>query len=93
MIRYVFPFRSNYINIPADGTTRRLDLNGWAQSDLLDGESGYRRRIFRKVYTIVINAEIPREELQVVQQATSIVDTINVEKDLPSRTVSFSEEF
>lgn len=94
MLRYTFPFRSNYLVVPSDGTIRRLDLLGWSQSDLLDGETGYRKRIFRKVYSLMINAEIPREDLKLVKQATSIVGTITgIKDDVTVNTPYLSEEF
>ena len=94
MLRHVFPFRSNYLVIPSDGTVRRLDMTGWSQSDLLDGEAGYRKRIFRKVYNVTINAEIPRSDLQTIEQVTSIIGNIsNIEGGNPQNNPSLSEEF
>ena len=94
LLRYVLPFRSNYLVIPADGTVRRLDLLGWTQSDLLDGEAGYRKRVFRKVFTVMINAEIPREDLVLVKQSTSVVGNIKqAQSDYPAFNPPFSEDF
>lgn len=94
LFRYVLPFRSNYLKIAADGTVRRLDLMGWSQADLLDGEAGYRKRIFRKVFTVMVNAEIPREDLVLIKQSTSVVGTINQAQGLPAAfNPPFSEEF
>jgi hypothetical protein len=94
LLRYILPFRSNALLIPADGTTRRLDMLGWQQADLLDNESGYRKRIFRKVYTLKINAEIPREDWTLVKRATSVVANItNVESETPVFNPPFSEAF
>ena len=94
-LRTIFPFRSNYIVVAADGTVRRLDLLNWSQADLLDVEAGYRKRTFRKVYTVMINAEIQRDDLTLVKQVTSIVGNINtIEGDPdPADTPSLSEEF
>jgi len=58
MLTDIIPFRRGYINIPADDTIRRLDLLDWTTADLLDPEAGYRKRIFRKVYTLQMTAEI-----------------------------------
>lgn len=90
LLRNVLPFRSNYLIVEADGTVRRLDLISWTQADLLDTEAGFRKRIFRKVFTVVINAEIPREELIQTKQATSVVGTIN---EAPSETTAFNPPF
>ena len=72
MLRYVVPFRRGSILVDADGTARRFDMLGWTNSDLLDIETGYRKRIFRKVFTIQMTAEIPQSELEAVQKAMSV---------------------
>lgn len=56
-------FRFGWLPIPEDGTLRRFDLLDWVTADLLDPEAGYRKRIFRKVYTIQINAELTVTDL------------------------------
>jgi hypothetical protein len=67
IIRRVAPFRWNSINIPADGTVRRFDLLDWTNADLLDMESGYRKRIFRKVLTLKMSSEITGQDLDSLQ--------------------------
>jgi hypothetical protein len=94
MLRYVFPLRRGFIEIPEDGTIRRCDLLNWQQADLLDQESGYKKRIFRKVFTVQINAEIPQNDISPVPR----VDTVNGElsetrSDLHVLTISQTEEF
>lgn len=83
MIRYVVPFRRGSILVDADGTARRFDLLGWANSDLLDIETGYRKRIFRKVFTIQMTAEIPQSELEAIQKATHVTKVL---EDVNSRS-------
>lgn len=60
MLRRVVPISPGrgWIEIPEDGTIRRLDMMSWNSSDILDGEAGYKKRIFRKVYTLKMNAEM-----------------------------------
>lgn len=72
----ILPFRYNSIYIPADNTSRRLDMLDWTTADLLDPESGYRKRIFRKIYTVQMTAELPTTELIGVKQAQSIQTTL-----------------
>jgi len=95
ILRRVAPFRRGFIEIPEDGTIRRFDLISWSNSDLLDGESGYRKRIFRKVYTLHMSAEIPADDLTPVKQVTSVVGNIeNADNQEPSVfTTPFSEVF
>lgn len=63
MLRRVFPFRRGFIEVPEDGTIRRCDLMDWRNADVLDQEAAYRKHMFRKVYTVTINAEIPQSDL------------------------------
>lgn len=95
ILRRVAPFRRGFIEIPEDGTIRRFDLISWVNSDLLDGEAGYRKRIFRKIYTIHMSAEIASSDLVQVKQVTSVVGNIkNADNQNPSVfTTPFSEVF
>lgn len=77
MLTKVFPFRRGSIHINADNTDRRLELLDWSTADLLDPEAGYRKRIFRKVYTLQMSAELPSTDIYGTQQATSIVANID----------------
>ena len=83
MLSTIVPFRKGYIDIPEDGTTRRLDLLDWTTADLLDSESGYRKRIFRKIYTLQMTAEIPSTNMFGLHQITSIIPTIKALTSTP----------
>lgn len=76
MLYGVLSFRYNSIYIPADNTSRRLDLLDWTTADLLDPEAGYRKRIFRKVYTLQMTAELPTSDFIGIKQATAINTTL-----------------
>ena len=76
MLTEVFPWRRGFIDIGADGTIRRLDLLDWTTADLLDPEAGYRKRIFRKVYTIQMSSEIPTTLLTGVKKVLSVSTTL-----------------
>lgn len=76
IMRRVVPLRKGFIDVPEDGTIRRFDLMSWGNSDLLDGEAGYRKRIFRKVYTIHMSAEIPASDLTTLKHVSSVVANI-----------------
>lgn len=94
MLRRVFPFRRGFIEIPEDGTIRRCDMIDWRQADILDQEAGFNKRVFRKVYTVRINAEIPQRDIYTVKSVSTVNGTIrdnNSESDVSS--TSFSEEF
>lgn len=83
----VTPIRFNSIAIPADGTTRRFDMLDWTNADLLDMESGYRKRIFRKVFTLKMSAEITHQELAALS-GTQSVSTVS--STIASQTYVFN---
>lgn len=94
MLRYVFPFRRGFIEIPEDGTIRRCDILDWRSADLLDQESGYKKRIFRKVITVQINAEIPQSDLLAVKRVSAVSGTLTDNyPDTNVLSISFSEDF
>jgi hypothetical protein len=76
MLSTIVPFRQGFITVPEDDTIRRLDLLDWTTADLLDSEAGYRKRIFRKIYTLQMSAEIPSQDMYGLHQITSTVPTI-----------------
>lgn len=78
MLRRVTPFRRGFIEIPEDGTIRRFDLLNWTPSNVLDQEAGYKKRIFRKVYTLMMNAEIPASDLFGTKKALTVEGTLNL---------------
>jgi hypothetical protein len=76
MLIQILPFRRGFIDIPADNTIRRLDLLDWTTADLLDPEAGYRKRIFRKVYTLQMTAEIPSSVINGLEAVTTVVGDV-----------------
>jgi len=76
MLSTIVPFRKGFIEVPEDGTVRRLDLLDWTTADLLDSEAGYRKRIFRKIYTLQMTAEIPSTDMFGLQQIDTVVTSV-----------------
>ena len=95
ILKYAAPFRRGTIYIPEDGTARRFDMLGWTNADILDQEAGYRKRIFRKVYTLQVTSELPTSELTPVKRATSVSRTIKNKNNEMSNVpyTTFSEVF
>ncbi len=95
MLRRITPFRRGFIEVPEDGTIRRLDLLNWNGSDILDQESGYKKRMFRKVYTLSMSAEIPASDLTATNRVSSSLGTISDNYDPLTNVLAntFSEEF
>lgn len=78
----VVPFRWGAIGVEYDDTMRWFDMLDWTNADMLDPEAGYRKRIFRKIYTLQMTAEIPSSVLGGVQKVTG-VPIITVEEKPP----------
>lgn len=94
MLRYVFPFRRGFIEIPEDGTIRRCDIVDWRPADILDQEAGFNKRIFRKVYTVRINAEIPQNDIFNVKTVSEVRGTTKYDYQHPDvSSTSSSEDF
>lgn len=91
LFRRVFPLRRGFMEIPEDGTIRRCDLIGWRPADVLDQETGYKKRIFRKAYTVIVNAEIPQSDLLGAGEVLSVHGQL-VEHH-PSTSSTLTEEF
>lgn len=77
ILKHVVPFRRGFIDIPEDGTIRRFDLLSWSSSDLLDREAGYRKRIFRKVFTIQMTSELPTSSITPVGTVAEVVGSVD----------------
>lgn len=78
ILRRLALFRGRHMVVPEDGTLRRIQLLDWITSDLLDPEAGYRKRIFRKIYTIQLSAEMTQTDLESGYRTKSVkTDIIN----------------
>ena len=77
MVKKVFPFRRGSIHVETDNTDRRMELLDWTTADLLDPEAGYRKRIFRKIYTLQMSAELPSTDVYGLKQVASVVANID----------------
>ena len=62
MIRDIIHPRPSWLSVEADGTFKRLETLGWTAADLPSQEGGS-KRIFRKIYTLSVQTEIPQDTL------------------------------
>ena len=67
----IAPFRRGYLAVGIDDSQRHMDLLDWRSADMVDEEAGFKKRIFRKVYTLSITAEIPASNLAGIGQVTA----------------------
>lgn len=96
ILRRVMPFRRGFIEVPEDGTIRRFDLAGWTSADLLDQEAGFKKRIFRKVFTVQMSAEIPTSDINLIKRVERVMGIIkNKDQSSSNRITSpnIYEEF
>jgi hypothetical protein len=70
------PFRWGYLQVPADGTTRRWENLNIAQSDTIERTDKESKRIWRKAYTVRCNAELTPFALQTVQEVATVDITL-----------------
>lgn len=77
MLKILTPFRYGFIGVEADNTIRRFDVLDWIAADLLDPESGYRKRIFRKIYTVQMSAELPPTDVYTIRRVTTVSGTVS----------------
>jgi len=59
----VIPPRPFWIGVDADNTWRRTEMVGYATQDQAETSESGTKRIFRKVYTISMLAEVPQEKI------------------------------
>ena len=64
----IAPFRRGVLAVGADGTQRHMDMLDWRSADMLDEEAGFKKRVFRKIYTISVTSEIPATQLVGIAQ-------------------------
>lgn len=72
MLRVLTPFRYGFIGVESDNTIRRFELLDWIAADLLDPEAGYRKRIFRKIYTVQMSAEMTTAPISTNRRVTTV---------------------
>jgi hypothetical protein len=73
----ILPPRPYWLWIPADETWRRMDLLSFAQSDVLETVESGTKRIFHKVYTLSLQAEIPQDYLRAAYEALEVIITLS----------------
>ena len=71
LIRDVIRPRPTWLRVAADKTWRRMEPMGWAAADIPIQEGGI-KRIFRKVFTLSVQAEIPQDRLPDIEQALPV---------------------
>lgn len=59
----IFPPRPFFIGVDADMTWRRCELLAMEQGDMTESTESGNKRIFRKIYTLAMDAEIPQSRL------------------------------
>lgn len=72
----VFAPRPFFIGVDADNTYRRCELVGMQPADYTETSESGNKRVFRKVYTITMDAEIPQSRVREVEKVLRVhIDT------------------
>lgn len=68
----IFPPRPFFIGVDADMTWRRCEMLGIQSADITETTESGNKRIFRKVYTLRMDAEIPQSKIAEVAQVLRV---------------------
>lgn len=71
MLRSILLPRPSWLYVPADATWRRLEVLSWNPADMVVQEGGS-KRVFRKIFTISIQADIAQDRLADVHEQMKI---------------------
>jgi hypothetical protein len=77
----IFPPRPFWIGVDADSTWRRCELREMQPADTMETTESGNKRIFRKIYTISMDAEIPQSRIYEVEKVQRL--HIDLYRDLP----------
>lgn len=81
----ILPPRPFWIGVDADSTWRRCELQDMTQADTMETTESGNKRIFRKIYTISMDAEIPQS------RAYEVLKTQRVHVDVYSTDITQRE--
>jgi len=85
------PDRWGYLHVPADESERWLDRVGYDKSDYLEPTAGETKRVFRKIYNVVVSAHLPPEDPFVFGRVLVVAGVITVNGD-SSLTAEWTSE-
>lgn len=68
----IFPPRPFWIGVEADHTWRRCELKEMQPADTMETTESGNKRIFRKIYTVSMDAEIPQSRIYEVEKAQRV---------------------
>lgn len=77
----IFPPRPFWIGVEADHTWRRCELREIQPADTMETTESGNKRIFRKIYTISMDAEIPQDRVAEIEKVQRL--HIDLYNDLP----------
>jgi hypothetical protein len=71
-ITEVFPPRPTWIGVDADATWRRCELLDFQQADMAETSESGNKRVFRKIYTISMDAEVAQSRVYEIMKVTRV---------------------
>lgn len=87
----IFPPRSFFIGVDADDTWRRSELLGMQPADYTETSESGNKRVFRKIYTISMDAEVPQNRIREVEKVLRVhIDTYQDSQGVTRESTSHS---
>lgn len=71
LIRDIIMPRPSWLQVPSDGTWKRMEPLGWSAADIPTQE-GNVKRIFRKAFTVSVQTEIPQDNIAHLEQRAAV---------------------
>jgi len=71
LMRDIIMPRPNWLQVPSDGTWKRLESLGWSAADIPTQE-GNIKRIFRKAFTVSVQTELPQDNIEHLIQVAHV---------------------
>lgn len=81
----IFPPRPFWVGVDADKTWRRCELMGMQQADTTETTESGNKRVFRKIYTLSLDVELPQDALREIEQVRRVHADVYPENPISQR--------
>lgn len=83
----IFPPRPFWIGVEADQTFRRCELVEMQPADTMETTESGNKRIFRKIYTIIMDAEIPQSTIEELYKVSQVHTDVYIDTDVSEAVI------
>lgn len=81
----IFPPRPFWVGVDADKTWRRCELLSMQQADTSESTESGNKRMFRKIFTISLDAEIPQDRVYEIEKVLRVHADVYPENPISNR--------